>query len=235
MENYIFDIVLGVIAILIIAISAKRGFVISLLSTISVALSGFLSYKFSKPVAEFIYSSFLYDKIVSKLTEVISQYSVESSYKEKLQAMVDSLPEGLLNVSRGLGFNPDTAIESLELDVFTNEVIVKAFIDNFMSDIIKSLLEIVVLVIMFVLLSVVFRYVSMLLNKYVKKIPVVGKTNTILGGVLGMIKAGVLVIGICLVACPVIFAIDIPWLENTVSHSYIYGFIIENNIFTNFI
>ncbi len=235
MEKYIFDIVLLLVTVVIIIVSAKRGFVISLLSTVSVALSGFLSYKFTKPLTEFIYSSFLYDKIETKLTEVLTGLSQNVSYGDKIQAMIDSIPTGIVNASQGLGFNLNFAVESLQLDLFTNEAIVKAFMDNIGSYIIKSVLEIVVFVVLFAVLSVVFKYISLLFNKLVRKIPVVGKANTILGGVLGLVKALVTVVVICLVVCPIVFAIDIPKLENIISHSFVYQFIIENSIFNNFI
>lgn len=235
MEKYIFDIVLLLVTVVIIIISAKRGFVISLLSTVSVALSGFLSYKFTNPLTEFIYSSFLYDKIEVKLTEVLTGLSQNVSYGDKIQAMIDSIPTGIVNASQGLGFNLNFAVESLQLDLFTNEAIVKAFMDNIGSYIIKSVLEIVVFVLLFAVLSVVFRYISLLFNKLVRKIPVVGKANTVLGGVLGLVKALVTVVVICLVVCPIVFVIDIPKLENIISHSFVYQFIIDNSIFNNFI
>ncbi len=235
MEKYIFDIALGIIAVVIIVFTAKRGFTLSLLSTVSVALSGFLSYKFTKPVSEFIYSSFLYDKIEMKFTEVLSGLSEEVSDDSKLQAMIEALPPGVVNASQGLGFDFDLAVKSMELDLFTNEKIVKAFIDNIASDIIMTVLGIVVFAVLFILLSFVFKNVAILFSKLVKKIPIVGKANTFLGGVLGIVKATITIVVICFVICPVVFAIDIPWLENVISQSFVYQFLINNNPFNNFI
>ena len=234
MEKYIFDIVLGVVAVVIVVYTAKRGFVLSLLNTIAVALSGFLSYKFSKPVSEFIYSSFLYDKIETKLTEVLSGLSKDVSFDSKIQAMTDSLPESMVNASQGLGVNLESAIKAIDLEVFSNEKIVNAFIDNVASDIIISVLEVVSFVVLFVLLSFILKNVAIIFSKLVRKIPIVGKANTILGGVLGVVKAFVLVVMICFVICPLVFVIDIPWLENVISQSIVYQFLIENNSFNNF-
>ena len=229
MEKYIFDIVLGVVAVVIIVFTAKRGFVLSLLNTVAVALSGFLSYKFSKPVSEFIYSSFLYDKIETKLTEVLSGLSKDVSFDSKIQAMTDSLPESVVNASQGLGVNLESAIKAIDLEVFSNEKIVNAFIDNVASDIIISVLEVVSFVVLFVLLSFILKNVAIIFSKLVRKIPIVGKANIILGGVLGVVKAFVLVVMICFVICPLVFVIDIPWLENVISQSIVYQFLIENN------
>lgn len=235
MENYIFDIVLVIVAVVIIIITAKKGFVLSLLGTVSVALSGFLSYKFSKPVSEFIYSSFLYDNIEEKLTNVLLNLSQDTSVDDKIQAMLSSFPEGVLNLSRGLGFEVEGALSSINLELFTNEDIIKAFIDNVASDVIMSVLNVVVFVVLFIVISFVLKYVSLLFSKIVKKIPLVGKLNTFLGGGLGIVKAVISIVIICLVVCPIVFAIDMPWLENIISQSHVYQFIIENNSFNNFI
>jgi uncharacterized membrane protein required for colicin V production len=235
MENYIFDIVLVLVAASIIILTAKKGFVLSLLGTVSVVLSGFLSYKFTKPVTEFIYSSFLYDKIEDKLTDVLLNLSQDSSFDDKIQAMVGSLPEGVLNLSQGLGFEIDAALSTITQELFTNEDIIKAFMDNFASDIITSVLEVVVFVVLFILLSFVLKYASALFSKIVKKIPVVGKLNTLLGGGLGIIKAIIAVSIICLAICPLVFVIDVPWLKEVISDSYVYQFIIKNNPFNNFV
>ncbi len=235
MESYIFDIVLGIVALIIVIVTAKRGFVLSLLSTVSVVLSGFLSYKFTKPVAEFIYSSFLYDKIEAELTQVLLNLSEDTSFEDKIRAMLSTLPEGVLNLSRGLGFEADSALSSINLELFSNEDIIKAFIDNVASDVIMSVLDVVVFIVLFAVISFVLKYVSLLFSKIVKKIPLVGKLNTVLGGALGIVKSVISIAIICLVVCPIVFAVDIPWLENIISQSNVYQFIIENNPFNNFI
>ena len=94
MEKYIFDIVLGVVAVVIIVFTAKRGFVLSLLNTVAVALSGFLSYKFSKPVSEFIYSSFLYDKMVMYVRLSIEIKSSTKGIRSNAKNQICFLPAG---------------------------------------------------------------------------------------------------------------------------------------------
>lgn len=233
MEAYIFDIALALIAIVIIVFAAKRGFVLSLLSTISLGASAFLSYKFTKPVSEFIYSSFLYDKIMEKVTEAVVGFSDTITDTEKLAALTEVLPSNFLKVAQGFGFNVESALDTIDLGQLANDKIITAFVDNVASDVVMSVLEIVVFIVLFVALLVVFRCVALLFNKLIKKFSVVGKANTILGGVLGVVKAAIAISIICLVACPIVYAIDIPWLEDVISQSYIYQFLIENNPINN--
>ena len=233
MEAYIFDIAIILIAIIIIAFTARKGFVLSLLSTISLAVSVFLSYKFTKPVAEFIYSSFLYDKISERVTEAVVGFSDSFTDTEKLTALTELLPSDLFKVAHGLGFDVESALASIDFSLLTNDKIITAFIDNVAFDVIMGVLEVLVFVVLFVALSIIFRCVALLFDKVVKKLPVVGKTNTILGGALGVIKAVIAVVVICLVVCPIVFAIDAPWLHEVISQSRVYQFIIENNPINN--
>ncbi len=233
MEAYIFDIALVIIAIVIVVLTAKRGFVLSLLSTVSLGVSAFLSYKFTKPVSEFIYSSFLYDKILEKVTEAVASLSDSITDTEKLAALVELLPVNFLKIAQGFGFNLDTALSSVDLSQLANDKIITAFVDNIAFDFVMSMLEVIVFIVLFAALSVVLRCIALLFNKIVKKLPIVGKTNTILGGALGVIKAVIAISVICLVVCPILFAIDMPWLENVISQSHVYQFIIENNPINN--
>ena len=233
MEAYIFDIALILVAIVIIAFTARKGFVLSLLSTVSLGASAFISYKFTKPVSEFIYSSFLYDKILEKVTEAVLGLSDNITDTDKLAALTGILPDDFLKVAEGFGFNMDSALASVDIGQIANDKIISAFVDNIAFDVIMSVLEVVVFIVLFVALSVIFRCVALLFNKIVKKLPVVGKANTILGGALGVFKAAIAVSIICLVVCPIVFAIDIPWLQSLISQSHVYQFIIENNPINN--
>ena len=236
MEKYIFDAAMIVVVIIIVAVSAKRGFAISLLSTLSVSLAGFLSYKFTEPVSEFIYSSFLYSRIEAKFTEVLSGLSSDISFNGKLNAMLESLPKGFVPISESFGYNVDFAVDSMQIDsILSDNELVKQFIDNIAADIIKSVLEVIVFLILFVVLSVVLKNVSILLNKVVRKIPVVGKANTILGGTLGLIKSVVIVFVLCILVSVIINSMDVVELKNIASTSYVYRFVTDNNPFVDFI
>lgn len=236
MEKYIFDAAMIVVVIIIVAVSARRGFAISLLSTLSVSLAGFLSYKFTEPVSEFIYSSFLYSKIETKLTEVLSGLSSDISFNGKLNAMLESLPKGFVPISENFGCNVDGAVESIGIDsILSDNELVKLFIDNVASDIIKSVLEIIVFLVLFVVLSIILKNLSILLNRVVRKIPVVGKANIILGGALGLVKAVVIVFVLCISVSLIISSTDVVELKNIASTSYVYRFVTDNNPFVDFI
>lgn len=228
----IFDIVLLLVIVAFVVFSAKKGFALSLLNTIAVALSGIFSYKFSGILSEFIFSSFLYDKIELRFNDILSNLSSGATHSGKLDALVESLPQGFVKAAEGFGFNLEYALETAMMaDYSSNEEFVKSFIDSIASGIIKPVLEVIVFILLFIVLSIVFKYVASLLDKVIKITPIVGKANTALGGVLGAVKALVFVFVICFVVCPIIFAIDNPSLKDTITSSVIYGFIIENNPF----
>ncbi len=228
MEKYVFDFALCVVAIIVIVSSARRGFTLSLLNTISIAVSSILSYKISKPLSEFIYSSFLSDRIELKFNEVLSRLSQDISLNEKINALIEALPKGLVNASRAFGFDLDASVASFKSIDLSNDAIAKAFTDNVALDIINPILGVITLIVTFVAIFFVLKLVSVSFNKIVRKLPIVGKVNTFFGGVLGVVKAGVAVVAVCLIVSTIVFSVDSPKLENIISQSFVYNFIIEN-------
>lgn len=234
MSINLFDIALLAIVVVFVVFSAKKGFALSLLNTIAFAFSGILAYKLSGPLSELIFSSFLYDSMQTSFNEILSDISAETTHNGQLLALTEALPEGFVKIWEGFGFNLDNLLNtSMQADYPSNEVMVKSFIDNVASEIVKSVLEIVLFILLFIILSIVLKYIASLLDKVIKITPIAGKANTVLGGVLGVIKGLVLVFVVCFVVCPLVFAIDIPLLKDTITSSVVYEFIIYNNPFNS--
>lgn len=230
MSINLFDITLLLIVVVFVVFSAKKGFALSLLNTIAFVFSGVFSYKLSGILSEFIFSSFLYDSMQIRFNEVLSNISLDSN--NQLQALTESIPDGFIKIWEGFGFNLDNLLNtSMQADYPSSEELVKCFIDNVASGIVTSVLKIVVFILLFIVLSIVFKYIASLLDKVIKITPIAGKANTVLGGVLGVVKGLVLVFAICFVVCPLVFAIEIPLLKDTITSSVVYDFILNNNPF----
>lgn len=95
--------------------------------------------------------------------------------------------------------------------------------------------RVVVFALLFVVLSIVLKLLSGLISSVVEKIPLVGTANTVLGGVLGFIKAAVIVYVICTVAYLFVMSDNAQSLKPIISNSYIYQFVTENNPVIDFI
>lgn len=89
--------------------------------------------------------------------------------------------------------------------------------------------------VMFVVFSILLKLASGLLSSVLKKIPLVGTANKLLGGVLGLLKAVIIVYVICTVCYLTVISDSAENLKPIVSNSVIYQYITENNPVTDFI
>ena len=91
-----------------------------------------------------------------------------------------------------------------------------------------SITEVVVFVVLFVIFALALKFIASMFKK-ANDIPLLGKLNAILGGVIGLVKA----FAIVYVGCTVFYFIagmsgSGPVID-AVNGSIIYGFIMENN------
>lgn len=113
------------------------------------------------------------------------------------------------------------------------------FCDTFLTGIANSIAtviaRVIVFVILFIIFSIVLKLASKLLSSLLDKIPLVGTANSLLGGVLGLIKAIIIIYVICTVSYLIVISDNAENLKPVISNSYVYQFITENNPVIDFI
>ncbi len=225
--SVIFDIIALVLAIFIIARSASKGFISSIISFFGGLASLILSSFLSRPLAEYIYGLFLKDKIISSITESIGNVSTNSAseFLNSLEQSVQSLPSPIVAlfqsngqsvvdiVTNNLGQGVQTIAEDLSL-----KIIEPLFI---------TLISTVFFIILFIILSLVFNLLSKLFVG-IKKIPVIGKINSILGAVFGILYSLIIlyVVYVVLYFLSTVFNLSLPYVtQETLQGSYIFGWL----------
>lgn len=103
------------------------------------------------------------------------------------------------------------------------------FFSNVPFNIASVIARVVVFFILFVIFSILLKLASSLLSSLLEKIPLVGTANSVLGGVLGFIKAVIIIYVICTVCYLFVISDNAENLQPIISNSYIYQFITENN------
>lgn len=103
------------------------------------------------------------------------------------------------------------------------------------NEITYAFTQIVVFIILFIVFSILLKFASKLLSSVMDKIPLVGTANSVLGGVLGFIKAVIIVYVICTLCYLIVLSDNTAEIKNIISDSYIYQFLIENNPVIDFI
>ncbi len=228
MEKYILDGLILLLALIIVIYSAKKGFVSTVLGTVSVVGATVLSRNLSIIASEFIYSSFLRVKITEKICDAVNGLSDSITIPEKVDAMLSSFPVWMLRISEASGIDLKTLSYELLKTDSSGEVFIENFTDSVVYPVVTEILNILFFVIFFVLLIVLFFNISKLLSKIIQKLPIIGKANTFFGFVLGVLKSFAIVFIICSILNIVAFLFEIQELKLLLSDSIIFNYI--NNI-----
>ncbi len=189
----IFDIVILAVMVLVVVLSAKKGFVASCLDTFSLAISAFASYVLCPIVSEEIYNKLIRDLVKTEFKQALDEMSANLSIQEKISGMLNSLPETAIKLAESMGVDVNGASASLISSVATSEeAFIDMVVDTFAYNIIITLTEIIVFIALFIIITILVRLISSFFSHNLEKIPFVGKIDTLLGAVLGVVKAVVL-------------------------------------------
>ena len=162
------DMALLAIMLIFLIVSAKRGFLITLLEVLVFAIAVISAANLCKPAANSIYDTFIGPNITEKVSASLSENSDIMSSAGKASAVVDNLPKIIKNYI--LRTDPDE--NNITSEILNGDFSGTDAAEKLSSDIVLSLL-----------LSVVAKW----LNK-ICKLPLIGTANTVLGGAFGILK-----------------------------------------------
>ena len=228
--NFIVDaIIIAIIAIVIVR-SSKKGFVSSLIDTFAMIIATIVSYMFTPEVSQFVYDSFIKNSVSKGFEKVLDDMNTNTAVADKVDAMIASLPESAVNLADSLGIiNLNSIGAGIHMSgVIDDSQLITTVLNDFAYNIMITITKIVVFFILFVVATLVLRMVSNFLEN-INKIPLIGKLNSTLGGVLGVAKALIIILVVCTVMYFIVSSSDNVDLVGAISDSKIYNFVTENN------
>lgn len=164
------DMALLAIMLIFLIVSAKRGFLITLLEVLVFAIAVISAANLCKPAANSIYDTFIGPNIT-----------------EKVSAVVDNLPKIIKNYI--LRTDPDE--NNITSEILNGDFSGTDAAEKLSSDIAKPIAVTVLSPVIFLLLSIVLSLLLSVVAKWLNKIcklPLIGTANTVLGGVFGILK-----------------------------------------------
>ncbi len=192
MVNYI-DLILMAIMALIIFLSVKNGFFKTLFDLVAYFAAFGLAKNLSPLLAKNAFDSFIRPGAESYLESAF--VGIENiDYASRTEQVMDSIPEGLRGLLEIIGLSSEEISEKLSSVSFNSENVVQSIIDAVIEPIGVALMQFIIFVILGVVLLIAAKIIVRLLNGIVKKLPIIKRFNSLLGGVLGFVKAGVVVI-----------------------------------------
>lgn len=233
--TYIVDIAIIALFVFIVAIAYKKGFLSTVIDTFAVAISGILSYKFFEPVAEGVYKLFVRNLVETRFSRVLDDISSTLSISDKVNAMIEGLPPSAVKLAEIMGVNFDSLSLSMSSGGnLSEEALIDLAVEKIGHPIMINVTEVITFILLFVVLTIALKFLAGIFKK-ANDIPLLGKLNATLGGVIGVVKAA----GIIFIACTAFYFIAGmsgagPVIE-AIGNSKIYAVIIENNPIINLI
>ena len=193
--DFIVDaIIIAIIAVVIVR-SSKKGFVSSLVDAFAMIIATIVSYMFTPEVSQFIYDSFIKNSVSKGFEKVLDDMNTNTAVADKVDAMIASLPESAVNLADSLGIiNLNSIGAGIHMSgVIDDNQLITTVLNDFAYNVMITITKIVVFFILFVVATLVLRMVSNFLEN-INKIPLIGKLNSTLGGVLGVAKALIIIL-----------------------------------------
>ncbi len=226
----IIDIVLIAVVVVMVVLSAKKGFVASCLDALSLAISGIASYKLCEPAAKYAYDLFIGNLVKTEFRQALDDMSKSLSVKDKVTGMLNALPETAIKLMESRGISIENLSGSVSSSLASNEeALIETVATTVGETIMLLFLNVVFFIILFILLTIVVRLVANFFSNNLEKVPVVGNLDTLLGGVLGLIKALVVVVALNVLLYIIASTAEPGSSLETIKTSQIYLFLMENN------
>lgn len=181
----ILDILFVVVAVAIIAICAKRGFIKSLLHSAKLLFAVILAYVFGGQLGAFLNQHFIGASVRNFVYEKINGLYTSASSSLNIDEIAAKFPDFIMTEELKQTISNATAEESGEALVSSVTESISVPISTLISNIVGY---IAVFIVSFILLIVV----AWLLTKVIDKIAFLGTANHILGGVWGALIALIL-------------------------------------------
>lgn len=195
--NHIIDIVLVAVVLLIVFVSSKRGFILTVLDLVSGVLA-FIGARFlAPPVAVFLYDAAAKEPVTAFLTEkYVSAGNSIADAINNLTSTLDFLPEGVLAYVNEAGFLDGAVISQNIMSSITTVEQIESVI---VAPVITALLQLVAFAALSVILLVVLRIAARFISKVITISKIADKLNSVLGAVFGLLKGCVYVFIIAVV------------------------------------
>lgn len=221
--SIILDLIVIAIIVFFIMVSAKKGFVNVFVETVGFVAAIIVAFTISTPLATATYDKIIEPPVISAAVEAAG----ESAEHEAWNALPDFIINNKLNLF-GTTTNEFTQkiSENISLGV---ETAVKTASREIVRPIAVKMLGLLYSVILVIVLLIVVKFLAKLLNR-VFSFSVVGKLNRTLGGLIGLLKGGVIALVFCMLISLIIsFTGKGLWIftADNINNSYIFKFFTE--------
>ncbi len=185
----ILDIGLLAAVFLIVFFAARKGFVAAMVDLVGYIVSLVVSWIAAGKAAQWCFDTLLRERLLKSAASVVNQYLSVESMAENLEAVLRELPGVLANM---LSFEKEEIAARLLEAGASAAGLAEVFTDTIIAPSVVGLLRWVIFLLLFSLLLFIVHVCSRLLRE-IRRLPVIGTANSLLGGAVGFVEVILLV------------------------------------------
>lgn len=227
--SYIIDIIIILVVLLFVFLSAKKGFVRSIVEVVGFIAAIIIAFTFSSPIADIVYDKMVEPTVVKNVESVVVDVANETD--TAIDTVWGKMPDFITeNNYYSISKEKVTSDIQVHSENSTNSL-AKNISLSLVKPVTTRILTGVISIVMVTVLLFIVRFVAKPINKLFT-FSVVGDINKVLGGLLGLVKGLAIVIVFCLIISLILsfskngflfFTNDI--IEDTILFKYIMEFL----------
>lgn len=191
--QYAVDLVLCAIFGITVAIAVKKGFFYTLFELFGYLISLVLAKASSEQLAPAVYSAVFEKTAAEKVAAALGETGTVG-YTEAIESFFDKIPLWAQGIAEGIGISKESLINNVTSADLQGNNAVETIMNKIVTPIATSVMQVIIFAISVIAFMFVLKVVIKLLNKIIKKLPVIKRFNSALGGVLGAAKGAIIVI-----------------------------------------
>ena len=222
------SIVLDLIIVLIVAIcvilSAKKGFVRTLIEVVGFFAAISLAISLSTPVSDFIYEKTVHSAIINSVEE-----SVAEGTNSTIDTVFENLPSFVVN-NKFLNVEKSEISQTITDEAISDtQIIADTISNNYIRPPVTKLFSVFASILLTIVFLVAVKFIAKAVNKLFS-FSLVGTINKVLGGILGAIKGCFVAVVFCLIVTLLVsFTKDgfLFFTHDAINSSHIFKFLIN--------
>ena len=185
--SLILDLVVLALIVFGVVMGIKRGFVRTAIELVGYVLILLIATSVATPLSEAVYDGVFRQSIEQSVAESVSE-SATSSVDPSIDAVFEKMPDGILQLLDRYDITADSVKDALDTQADNTSQTLSVHIADALAPPIQSLIRLVFVALMFMIGIFAVRLLAKLCNSVAKALPLVGKLNSVLGGVAGGLK-----------------------------------------------
>lgn len=221
---YLIDTVLVLLFAVMVIYGIKEGFVRMALNTVAVFVAFIIAKTLSPGFASAFYNTFLSERVYESIQDKLAVSGNSGQAAKQAAAVLESIPEFAANIANSIGIDLNGLTSQVKQMELSGASLARDLTDKVAAPILTAVMQVVMFVVLLIIFYLILLVVIRIVDR-VFKLPVLKTANRFLGGILGVVKGGVLVFLICVVLGLLFGSGGDSFISKSVESSYLVDFV----------